>query len=245
MHVTAVIPAKGTSSRLPGKNLLPFPGDGLDGRPGTSLLTHKIAQLLSCERIDAVVVGSDDPRTLREARLAGAIARERDAAHCDEQNTPLRQRWRDLVSKIQTDLIVWAHCTNPLCTPELYDLAVDRYLGAAGGGVYDSLASVTRIQRHAWVKGTPFNFNPWGAEHAFARDLVPIDFQDGAIFIQPREQMLDNGYFYGERPLLFEIPQPYGWDIDTGHDLHCARKFHAMLDALDVPIDAVPAGGVA
>jgi CMP-N-acetylneuraminic acid synthetase len=243
VHVTAIIPAKGTSERLPGKNLRPFPGDGLDGRPGTSLLTHKIAQLLSCERIDAVVVGSDDPKTLREARLAGALTRERDPRFCDELNTPLRERWRDLVSKVQTDLIVWAHVTNPLCPPQAYDLAVDRYLAASGGGVYDSLASVTRIRRHAWVDGAPFGFNPWEGDHTFARDLTPIDFQDGAIFIQPRQQMLDNGYFYGERPLLFELPQPYGWDVDTEYDLYCARCFYAMIKELEPPFAELEAGG--
>lgn len=222
MHVTAVIPAKGRSARLTSKNLLPFPD-----ADGPTLVGHKIDQLLRCQRIDAVVVGSDDDGVLHEARRHGAIPRKRDAYHCDEQACPLRERWRNLVAQIETDLVVWAHCTNPLVGSDLYDDAIGAYLDALDR--CDSLASVTRIQRHAWLSGVPHGWNPWADEHPFASDLEPFYFQDGAIFIQPHRQMLENGYFFGQQPLLYQIDAPYGWDIDTPQDYETACLLYRAL----------------
>lgn len=218
MRVTAIIPAKGTSHRLPGKNMLAF-GD-------STLLGHKIDQLRQCNRIDEVVVGSDDDAILAFAAARGATPRKRDAYHCDESQCSANEMIRNLAAMVECDVVVWAHCTNPLCTPDLYDAAVDAFLDAGG---HDSLCSVTRVQRHCWQGGKPANFNPWGERHPFASELEPSIFQDGAIFIQPHRQMLDNGYFYGKAPRLFEVEQPYGWDIDTARDLCIARHLYAAM----------------
>ena len=49
--ITAIIPVKGESSRLPGKNILPF------GK--SNLLLHKIEQLKQVEGLTDIVVSSD------------------------------------------------------------------------------------------------------------------------------------------------------------------------------------------
>jgi CMP-N-acetylneuraminic acid synthetase len=228
MHVTAIIPAKGNSRRLPGKNLQPF-GD-------STLVSHKVSQLSSCAGIDDVVVATNCEMVANEAERHGASIRMQDDLHCDEDKMPLRERWRNIVARVETDVVVWAHCTNPLCPPEVYDAAVDAF--EADGG-HDSLCSVTKVQRHAWQKlvnpvdGGKWlrhvNFNPWGDRHQFASELDPYYFQNGAIFIQPHRQMLENGYFYGKRPLLFEIEQPYDLDVDTERDLWMAQAIHAAM----------------
>lgn len=219
MHVTAIIPAKGESRRLPNKNLLPF--------AGTTLVGHKVQQLRQCSSIDAVVVGSDDDAILAEAERHGASVRRRDAYHCDESRCSANEMIRNLAAMVETDVVVWAHCTNPLCGAEIYDNAVNGFLERSGYG--DSLCSVTRVQRHAWRQRHPLNFNPWGERHPVASELEPIHFQDGAIFIQPHRQMLENGYFYGKRPILFELEQPLGWDIDTERDLEIARLLWPLV----------------
>ena len=223
MHVTAIIPAKGISRRLPQKNMQPF--------AGSTLVGHKVRQLKQCAMIDDVVVGSDDDAILSEASANGASVRRRDAYHCDESQCSANDMIRNLAAMVETDVVVWAHCTNPLCLPDIYDRAIELYRRVASVGDGDSLCSVTRVQRHAWelaegeliTNGRPVNFNPWGDRHPVASELEAMFFQNGAIFIQPRRQMMENGYFYGDRPALFEIEQPYGWDVDTERDLMIAR----------------------
>ena len=205
---TAIIVARGGSTRLPRKALLPF--------AGTSLVGWKVEQLLACSGIDCVVVGSDDLEILREGERAGAIPCERDAYHCDESKCSANEMIADMAGKVLGDTILWAHSTNPLVSTDIYDAAIHAYATRSQG--FDSLASVTKVQRHCWVGGTPFNFDPKAERHQPAAELPFLHFQDGAIFIQPRRQMLSNRYFYGSNPVLFEIDAITGWDIDTERD---------------------------
>lgn len=218
MRVTAVIVARGGSKRLPNKALLPF--------GASSLVAHKVGQLRLCRFIDEVIVGSDSVEILDAAQRAGATVVSRDAFHCDEDYCSANQMIGDMVRKVSAvasdDLIVWAHPTNPLVQPDTYDRAVLTFKAVAAAGSHDSLCSVTRVQRHAWHDNKPFNFDPFAVVHQTAAQLSVIEFQDGAIFIQPREQMLRNSYFYGNRPLLFPIPAVEGWDIDTRQDYDAA-----------------------
>lgn len=209
MTTIALIPAKRISTRLPGKNMLPF--------AGVSMLAHKIVTLKACGRIDRIIVGSDAPAILAEAQRYGAETLQRDAFHCDESQCSANQMIHDMASRVGGDLIVWAHCTNPLVKPITYDRAILGYEKAVLLG-YDSLVSVTPCRRHAWVHRQPSNFDPWSGEHVVGDKLEPVYLQDGAIFIQPREQMVSNRYFYGKNPALFEIPAHEGTDIDTAED---------------------------
>lgn len=49
--ITAVVPVKENSSRLPGKNILPF--------GNSNLLVHKIEQLKQVEELTDIIVSSD------------------------------------------------------------------------------------------------------------------------------------------------------------------------------------------
>src|SRR5438477_10293856 len=62
--IVAIIPARGGSKGLPGKNLR------LLG--GTPLIAHTIAAARRASRVDRVVVSTDDRRIANAARRAGA-----------------------------------------------------------------------------------------------------------------------------------------------------------------------------
>lgn len=208
MSVVAIVVARGGSVRLPGKALLPF-GE-------STLIGHKIDTLKKCALVDRVVVNTDSAAIRDEAVRHGAVAiAGRDYAG------DTREMIRDSAEKAGGSIILWAHPTNPLVGAERYDQALRAFYSY---GLHDSLCSVFTIQRHAWFQGTPSNFSPTAERHKLASELAPIQFQDGAIFIQTRKAMLDNKYFYGSRPLLFEIPAYEGIDIDTREDYEAALR---------------------
>jgi CMP-N-acetylneuraminic acid synthetase len=81
----------------------------------------------------------------------------------------------NMVSLIGADdnaVVLWAHPTNPLVRPETYYSALWQYHQGNG----DSLLSVTRVQRHAWMNGRPINYHPSAAVHPTASDTVPVYF---------------------------------------------------------------------
>ena len=221
MTVTAIIVARKGSTRLPGKALLPF--------AGTTIVGHKVQTLKKCPDITEVVIGSDGPAILEEGAKYGATPVLRDDYHCNESICPANEMLHDMAVKVDCDVIVWAHPTNPLVVPETFTRAINAFLQDIETREYDSLCSVSRVQCHAWVDGKPINYDPWAPRHTLAKDVAPVYFQNGAIFIQRREDMLRNSYFFGDRPRLFPLSDIESIDIDTEKDYNKALKAYEEI----------------
>lgn len=223
-EVTAIVVARKGSVRVPGKNQLPL--------AGVPMFIRKIRQLQQCKRINRVVFGSDSDEMLLQARKEGAETIRRPDFFCDEKCASANDMIWNMASSITTDVVVWAHCTNPLISPETYDRAVDAFI--SGYPEYDSLLSVVELREHLWHERTggggyePLNYNPYQARHVPARELPPYFMQDGGIFIQPHAQMVENRYFFGRRPQLFMISDEEFLDINNMRDYLLAS---AICDA--------------
>lgn len=213
MEITAVVVARAGSKRIPSKSLLPLQGE--------SLITRKIKQLLQCESIDRVVFGSDSLEMLEEARKAGAEVVKRPDFYCNEDVASANDMIHNMCTLIDTDIVVWAHCTNPLIQPATYDKAVQIFLN--NYPKYDSLLSVVELREHLWDGVNPINYNPYAPKHTPARDLPPLYMQDGGIFIQRHKDMLRNSYFFGNRPYLFQVPKEEFLDINDMRDYLLAK----------------------
>lgn len=216
--VVAIIPAKGSSRRVPDKNMRQVGKE--------TLLQRKIRQLKDSSIVDRIVVGSDSDIVEHISLSNGAEFLRRDSYFCDEERCSANEMIEDLVSRVSEDVVLWAHCTNPFVSAAEYDDALARYFGELGR---DSLVSVTEIRSHIWTADErPFNFEPLRKPHQLASTLSPIYYQDGAIFIQPRKQMLENAYFYGEKPFLYKLEPSVSIDINTEFDLILVQS---LLDA--------------
>lgn len=224
-QATAIVVARANSVRLPGKALLAF--------AGTTLIGHKVRTLLQTKSIGRVVVGSDSDDILDEARSHGAEIVKRDDYHCDERRCSANEMIHDMVSRVPGEgyeWFIWAHPTNPLVKAETYDRAIAEFHRARFGPCEnDSLVSVRRESRHAWFQGKPLNHPGSAGKHQVASRLEPVYFQDGAIFIQSRENWLKNAAFYGRNPARFEIEGLEGWDVDTAADFAIALALYASV----------------
>ncbi len=214
MEVTAVIVARKGSKRIPSKSLLKLNGE--------SLIERKIKQLKQCKNIDRIVLGSDSDEMLEVGKSVGAETVRRPDFYCDESVASANDMIKNMMDLIKTDVVVWSHCTNPLLSPQTYDLAVETFLNNRPD--FDSLLSVVELKEHLW--GTDkkvLNYNPYAAKHTPARDLPAYYMQDGGIFIQPYEQMKANSYFFGKNPYLFVIPSDEFLDINSYRDYLLAK----------------------
>ena len=204
-EVTAIIVARKGSKRIANKNLLLLNNQ--------TLVARKICQLKQCKNIDRIVCGSDSDEILAEAYQAGAEAIRRPDFFCDESVASANDMIANMMDLVKSDIIVWAHCTNPLLSPTTYDNAVNTFMQNLG--TYDSLLSVVELKEHLWdTNKQPLNYNPYAPKHTPARNLPPYYQQDGGIFIQPYQQMKENHYFFGKKPYLFTIPNDEFCDIN-------------------------------
>jgi CMP-N-acetylneuraminic acid synthetase len=212
----AIIPVRKGSTRVKNKGVRPF--------AGSSLLEVKIKQLLDCYLIDEVMVGTNDPAAKEIAKKYPVIIADRSERVCDELRSTANDMIFDLASRADSSVtnIVWAHCTNPLIDHKIYDEAINSYLYSG----CDSLLSVTAVVSHIWFDIKPHNFNPYGDRHQLASELEAYYYQNGGIFIQPREQMVSNRYFYGQDPRLFVIDEYDAIDIDTPKDFKIAELLY-------------------
>jgi CMP-N-acetylneuraminic acid synthetase len=220
-EVTAVIVSRAGSKRIPNKALQPF--------SDTTLLEIKIEQLKSCEMVDRVIVGSDGSDILAIAEGAGAETAVRPDYFCDETQASANEMIGNMCSLFETDIVVWAHCTNPLLTSEVYDTAIKSFLEKEKEG-YDSLLSVDEVKEHMWSEDkAPLNYNPWGERHPLAKDLPAIYKQNGGIFIQRYVDMKNNSYFFGDRPYLHVTPPQLSIDINIWNDFAVAQYLYGKI----------------
>ena len=140
MKISAIIVARKGSVRIKSKSL-----SILDDE---TLIARKVRQLKACKLIDEVIIGSNSHEMLEEGERFGAIPVLREEFFCDESRASANDMLWDMASKVETDLIVWTHCTNPFLSTETYDRAVQTYLDNLPE--YDSLLSVLAMQEHLW-----------------------------------------------------------------------------------------------
>jgi CMP-N-acetylneuraminic acid synthetase len=121
----AVIPARGGSKRLPGKNLHP-----VLGRP---MLAWVIAAALDSDHVaaDDLIVSSDDPAILACATASGVVALERPAelAGDDVWTEPVLrhavEHW-EAANAARADVVLWLNASIPEVTGAHIAAVVDR-----------------------------------------------------------------------------------------------------------------------
>ena len=223
MRVAALIPARSGSVRIKDKNIRALGDYPLIGR--------KIKQLQD-SRVDNVFLGSDDIGYLDIAVEYGATPVRRSTFSCDEKVCTSNDMISDFVKRIPNDydVILWAHCTNPFLYARHYDEAINQFI--ANSYEYDSLFSVEKVQNHMWDQRlNPINYDPWADKHTLAKDLKPVYFQTGGIFIQWAKEMKMNNYFFGNKPNFVIHNSIEALDIDTEYDFQLASALASIVDA--------------
>ena len=222
MKIAALIPARSGSIRVRDKN------SRLLGK--YPLLGRKIKQLQS-SKVDEIFLGSDDSSYLAIAERFGATPILRSDFACDESVSTSNDMIADFTARIPDDfdIIMWVHCTNPFLYARHYDAALELFQKNVPS--YDSLLSVQKVQNHMWKnESSPLNYNPWGSAHTLARNLQPVYFQTGGIFIQWAQNIKKNHYFFVDKPRFIFHSQNEIIDIDTEDDFSMAESLVQFID---------------
>jgi len=148
-EVLALIPARGGSQGIPGKNLVP-----LEGHP---LLAWSIAAGQESQLVRRVVVSTDDEEIANMARRYGAevpFLRPAELARNDTRDLPVFQhaiRWLETNEGYKPDVVVQLRPTSPLRPRGLIDHAIERLLLDEDA---DSVRSVTHPAQNPYKMWT-------------------------------------------------------------------------------------------
>jgi len=209
--ILAIVPARGGSKRLPGKNIVPF-----GGRP---LLTWSIALARQLGSVVSCVVSTEDAATAVVARQAGAIVIDRPAALAGDESSIIEVLIHAAESVrsrgVSFDGVMLLQPTNPLRPIEVVEHAIHRFMLES----CDSLVSVSRRQLKLGrvVDG---RFVPDYVFGTQSRHAPAIFYENGLLYLTKTSTLLEGRSLTGDRVLAFETERPFDdVDIDEPIDL--------------------------
>lgn len=208
MKITALVPMRHHSQRVPGKNYRP-----LAGKP---LYRHILETLLTVPEIDSLLVDTDSAPILNDLRrnFPQVSVVERPAS-LRADTVPMNEILLYDTSLVEADFYLQTHSTNPLLRPETISRAIQAFL--ADYPAHDSLFSVTRLQTRLYDRhGHALNHDPDVLLQT--QDLPPIYEENSCIYLFTHENLARRHNRLGERPLLFEVDPDEAWDIDEELD---------------------------
>lgn len=204
-EIVALIPVKGASERIKGKNIRPF--------CGTSLYELKLDQMRKVNGFSNIIVSSENKKILNIARKKGFNVHVRDAKY-STSHIPMSAVYSYIASEIKGEHIAWVNVTNPLADAENYENAIKEYNEMDSN--YDCLLSVYEVKENIFYNRKPINFkpNPWPR----SQDLKGLCAMSFVINILKREDMIRWGSCVGENPYFFYLDKVTSMDVDFKED---------------------------
>ena len=232
--ILAVVPARGGSKGLPGKNLRAL--------GGLSLLGHAVRLVERCASVDESVVSTDDDAIAAEAQALGALVLRRPAALARD-DTPMWPVLQHALAELDPDgsrfsALVLIDPTSPLRLPDDVERAVALLRSRPDA---DGVVSVSQphfsVVWQAVVEGQGGVLErlvPSGDGLVRRQDAPIASFVNGCVYAWRTGFVRDgtDDYLRG-RNLPLETPELRARTIDTEDDLAvCAALLAAGLVSL-------------
>lgn len=221
-YVYAIIPARGGSKGLPGKNLMKL--------SGKSLIERAVDSAKDCLFVDITVVSSDDQEILAEAHRLGVVNHQRAAAAATDESTAagvIVDFFDNAEIEIDPSIdpwIVYLQPTSPMRTAEMVEQVFD--LLAANPGA-KSVVSVSRPSKSPYWSLVVENgkLKPLFPEaySANRQSLAETYLPNGAIYCFKLSEFKKQGKFPFEGALPYVMSEADSVDIDTQADFDRAK----------------------
>jgi N-acylneuraminate cytidylyltransferase len=233
VEVLAIIPARGGSRSIPGKNIRPF-----GSHP---LLAYSIAAGQQAQSVSRVIVSTDDEAIAEVAKRYRAevpFLRPKALAQDDTLDLPVFQhalQWLEREQGYRPEAVVQLRPTSPLRPPDCVDAAVRILLehpqSDSVRGVVPSGQNPYKMWRLEGERLQPLLDSPAGAYNMPRQKLPPTYWQTGHVDAIRAGTILDKGSMSGEVILPLMLDPRYTVDIDNLNDWARAER---LLNELDV-----------
>jgi YrbI family 3-deoxy-D-manno-octulosonate 8-phosphate phosphatase len=235
--VLVVIPARGGSKGVPGKNLARV--------GGVPLVTRAVRAALAASRVSAVAVSTDDSAIADAASAAGAVAVRRPAelSGDDASSESALRHAVELLYGTRPDalgVLVLAQCTSPFLTAADLDAVVAAVVDRGA----DSAFTAAAFHGFTWRDADAAT----GVNHDSRRrqrrqDREPEWLETGAAYAMRADGFAAHGHRFFGRTIAVPTDPARVLEIDEPADLERARALAPLLDAVQRPgpgeVDAV------
>ena len=213
LNVTALIPARGGSKGIPGKNIKNF-----EGKP---LISHTIEYALSSKHlINNIIVSTDDDQIAAVSKASGAEIIERPK-HLATDIATTESVIEHAISLIepQPDIIILLQPTSPLRPKGSLEKAINKFID----GGFDSLLSLSPTHNFFWnidsdIAHSEYDYN----KRPRRQDIEAAEIkyiENGSIYIFTKDSFMLNNNRLGGKIGYIIFDEEYGHEIDTPQDL--------------------------
>ncbi|EHR6711109.1 acylneuraminate cytidylyltransferase family protein [Vibrio parahaemolyticus] len=219
MMLTAFLPCRLGSQRVPNKNIRDFAG--IEG----GLLKIKLEQLCKTKELDRIVVSSNDPRVLEFASkfCDNRISIDERSDELGSNKTTTDQLIKYVPTIIGEGHVIWTHVTSPFLNEIDYKTIINTYYECLELG-YDSLMTVLKIQGFIWNKKEAINYNRNILKWPMTQDIEPVYEVDSGAFLTSIDNYKKFGDRIGINTFLFEQEKNKSIDIDWPEDFKMAEQ---------------------
>lgn len=216
--VHCFLPCRAGSERVINKNIKPF----ANFRHG--LVEIKIKQLLAAQRIDQIILSTDDLQIIDYAKGINSPklmihVRPAELASNSTSTDELVKHARSLISEGH---ILWTHVTSPFVNAEHYDNIINSYFAATKSG-YDSLMTVTPFRSFLWNKKDPINYSREKEKWPRTQTITPLYEVNSAAFLASTNVYDVQQDRIGRNVHLYELDKLTSHDIDWPEDFLTAE----------------------
>lgn len=218
----AIIPSRGGSKGVPGKNLAEVGGMSLIGRT--------VVTALAAQSIDTVVVTTDCDDIAGEAAAWGAHIVERPAELAADLTTSEATLLHALDQIGAGPWFAFLQCTSPFLTTA--DL--ERVIEPVRKGFADVAFAAAEFHGHIWewdgLRNDGVNFDAYGTP-TLPRQKRPKQWlETGAAYALRTDGFRETGCRFFGNVVVVECDPLRSVDIDTPADLAAARALAPLLD---------------
>lgn len=247
VEVAAIIPARGGKQSIRYKNLQRL--------GGKTLLEWAVEVAFAAEKVDVVVVSTEDRRIAREARKLGAIVVPRPKKYAQPSSGDAgfyshAVKWMERERGWKPELLVNLRPTSPLRFARDIDNMVEHMKKSRADGLKSVILAPLHPYKMWQMKGSGMVGSAGGLTPVFDNDFrkkrgpdqprqeiqekFPVFFQDGQVDITRRKfilrpECLKHGNVWGDNLHGYVLDPRTSTDLDEPEDFRRAAKLYKQL----------------
>lgn len=216
----AIIPARGGSKGLPGKNIRP-----LNGKP---LIAYAVEAALKAKRIDKVIISTDDEEIARVAVQYGAELPFMRPAELASDTAMAVDNYIYTIGRLEEesgrtiDAFVVLQPTSPLRIAEDIDGAVELFNQKNADSVISYTQEAHPISWHKYLDDEGRFIDILDSNIKNRQDNRISYYPNGAVYVF-RTSMIRNRKYYTEKSYAYIMPRTRSVDIDFIEDFEYAE----------------------
>lgn len=228
-EILAIVPARGGSKTIPGKNI-----KKLHGKP---LIAWTIEPALECNFLDKIIVSTDDHEISEISKKYGADVPFLRPNEISEDNSPTIDAVIHTLDSLKNsgfnpDVIVLLQPTSPLRTVKDIETALKLFFKDK---TCNSVVSVSEYDHSPYwsLKIEKGYLKPSFGDKYFRmrrQDLPNLYIPNGSIYISSTKDLKKFRGFFGDKIIPYVMPKERSVDIDTIMDFKLAELILGELN---------------